>query len=182
MKGFVFTEFLEMVEEAHGYELVDKMLLESHLPSGGNYTSVGTYDHAEMMALVNKLSEHLNVPVSQLLRAYGRYMFSSFKRDYGIFISRSDSAFSLLSSIQQYIHVEVRKLYPDAELPHFTITQSTPGRLIMHYESERKLADFARGLIEGCLAHFGEEAEVAESRVAEDGGNVIFEITKKGEW
>lgn len=179
MKGFVFTEFLEMVEEAHGYELVDKLLLESHLPSGGNYTSVGTYDHAEMIALVTKLSEHLNVPTGQLLRTYGQYMFSSFKRDYGMFINRSDSAFDLLSSIQQYIHVEVRKLYPDAELPHFTITQPAPNRLVMHYESERKLADFAHGLIEGCLAHFGEEAVVTESRRTADGSDVIFEITKK---
>lgn len=179
MKGFVFTEFLEMIEEAHGYELVDRLLLESHLPSGGSYTSVGTYDHAEMIALVHKLSEHLNVPVSQLLRTYGQYMFRSFTRNYGLFINQSGSAFDLLSSIQHYIHVEVRKLYPEAELPHFTIDQPTPDRLIMHYESERRLADFAHGLIEGCLAHYGEEAEITASRLTADGSNVLFEITKK---
>ena len=35
MKGIVFTEFLEMVEEKYGYEVVDQIIEESKLPSGG---------------------------------------------------------------------------------------------------------------------------------------------------
>lgn len=179
MKGLVFTEFLEMVEETYGYELVDEVLTESHLPSGGTYTSVGTYDHREMVALVGKLSEKIQTPVPDLLRLYGQYMFASFKRNYSHFIDRSATAFDLLNSIQHHIHVEVRKLYPEAELPHFTVTQPSEKHLIMHYESERKLADFAQGLIEGCLAHYGEQATVSQSRQrADDGGDVVFDIQK----
>jgi hypothetical protein len=178
MKGIVFTEFLEMVEEAYGYELVDKLLVDSHLPSGGVYTSVGTYDHTEMVTLVQRLSQHLDMPAPELLRHYGRYMFRSFKRNYSPFIDRSDNAFHLLNSIQHYIHVEVRKLYPDAELPHFTVYQHSDSHMTMHYESERKLADFAQGLIEGCLAHFRERATVTQSRREQEGGDVVFEIVK----
>jgi len=54
------------------------------------------------------------------------------------------------------IHVEVRKLYPDAELPTFTCDTSTPGRLTMLYRSSRPFADLAEGLIAGCIAHFCE--------------------------
>jgi hypothetical protein len=178
MKGIVFTEFLEMVEEAYGYDLVDKLLVESQLPSGGIYTSVGTYDHTEMVTLVLKLSAHLEMPAPELLRHYGRYMFRSFKRNYSPFIDRCDNAFDLLNSIQHYIHVEVRKLYPDAELPHFTVTQPAHNHLRMHYESERKLADFAQGLIEGCLAHYRERATVTQTVRELEGGNVIFDIIK----
>jgi hypothetical protein len=178
MKGIVFTEFLEMIEDAYGYELVDKLLVESRLPSGGIYTSVGTYDHTEMVTLVQKLGQHLDMPVADLLRNYGRYMFRSFKRHYGHFIDRCDTAFELLNSVQHYIHVEVRKLYPDAELPHFTITQHSETHLTMHYQSERKLGDFAQGLIEGCLAHYRERATVTQIRRESDGGDVVFEILK----
>lgn len=179
MKGFVFTKFLEMIEEAHGYELVDKLLLESRLPSGGVYTSVGTYSHTEMVTLVHKLSDYLNLPVAQLLRMYGRYVFRSFNQEYHPLISGCGSAFDLLSSIQHHIHVEVRKLYPDAELPHFTITRSADDRLLMHYRSERKLADFAHGLIEGCLLHYGEEADIVASPCTDDNSSVLFVITRK---
>ena len=139
---------------------------------------MGTYDHREMVTLVGKLSEQLQTPVPDLLRLYGRYMFASFKRNYSPFIDRSPNAFDLLNSIQHYIHVEVRKLYPDAELPHFTVTQPADGHMVMHYESDRKLADFAQGLIEGCLAHFGEQATVTQSRRLADGGDVVFDIFK----
>ena len=36
MKGIVFTEFLEMVEERYSAGVVDQLLLEAKLPSGGS--------------------------------------------------------------------------------------------------------------------------------------------------
>lgn len=175
----VFTELLEMIEDKFGYTLVDKLLTESNLPSGGTYTAVGTYDHNEMITLVNGLSRQTGLPVADLLQLYGRYMFRTFTRSYRPFIDRADSAFSLLSSIHHYIHVEVRKLYPDAELPYFSVEQPTSDHLIMYYESERKLGDFAHGLIEGCLAHFGEKATITQSNLADDGSRIRFEIIKE---
>lgn len=178
MKGIVFTELLEMIEHKFGYELVDQLLENNNLPSGGIYTAIGTYDHAEMVTLVTSLSVETNIPIPDLLRSYGQYMFTAFTRSYRPFVERADSAFGLLSSVQHYIHVEVRKLYPDAELPHFVIEQPSENRLLMYYTSERKLADFAHGLIEGCLANFGETATIVKTMLTEDGSQVLFDITK----
>jgi len=179
MKGLVFTEFLEMVETRFGYRLVDRLLTENDLPSGGIYTTVGTYDHTEMLALLNGLSQHTQTPVSDLLRTYGRYLFGKLTKNYRHFMDHADSTFGLLTSIQHHIHVEVRKLYPDAELPQFTIEKSTADQLIMRYESERKLADFAYGLIEGCLDYFGEKAEIMQTNLVADGSVVRFTIVKQ---
>ncbi|GAB3643479.1 heme NO-binding domain-containing protein [Spirosoma arcticum] len=178
MKGIVFTELLEMVENQYGYALVDQLLVESDLPSGGTYTAIGTYDHAEMSTLVHNLSQKTQLPIPDLLRAYGRYMFNSFTQTYRPLVERSTSAFDLLKSVHHYVHVEVRKLYPDAELPHFSVEQPTPTHLIMHYRSERKLADFAHGLIEGCLTHFNETATITKTDKAGDGSYVVFDIVK----
>ena len=178
MKGIVFTELLEMIEDKYGYGLVDQLLTESDLPSGGTYTAIGTYNHAEMITLVQNLSRKTQLPIPDLLRAYGRYMFVSFTRGYRPFIDRVDSAFALLNSVHHYVHVEVRKLYPDAELPHFTVAQPAENHLTMRYESERKLSDFAQGLIEGCLAHFGEKAIITKTNLSDDGSVVLFDIVK----
>lgn len=178
MRGIVFTELLEMIEDEYGYSLVDELLTESNLPSGGTYTAIGTYDHAEMITLVNNLSQKTQLPVPDLLQAYGRYMFASFTRGYRPFVDRVDTAFGLFQSVHHYVHVEVRKLYPDAELPHFTVEQPAPNHLTMRYESERKLADFAHGLIEGCLSHYGETATITKKNLVEDGSVVLFDIVK----
>ncbi|RYF66353.1 MAG: hypothetical protein EOO39_23180 [Cytophagaceae bacterium] len=178
MKGIVFTGLLDMVEERYGYELVDELLTENDLPSGGAYTTIGTYDHAEMVTLVVALQKKTGLPIPDLLRTYGHYTFSSFSRSYQMFINQATSAFELLNSVQHYIHVEVRKLYPDAELPQFIIEKMTNDTMVMRYESERKMADFAYGMIEGCLDHFGEKATISMNDLSGDGSSVAFTIQK----
>ncbi len=179
MKGIVFTGLLDMVEEQYGYGLVDELLTENDLPSGGIYTTIGTYDHAEMVTLVRALQQKTGIPIPDLLRVYGHYTFRSFSRSYRMFIDQARSAFELLNSVQHYIHVEVRKLYPDAELPQFIIDKLTDETMIMRYESERKMADFAYGMIEGCLDHFQEKATIRMADLSGDGSRVEFTIQKE---
>ena len=45
MKGIVFTEFLEMVEDKFSADMVDDIIDDCDLASGGAYTAVGTYPH-----------------------------------------------------------------------------------------------------------------------------------------
>jgi len=178
MKGIIFTEFLEMVESLFGYQTVDTLLTISDLPSKGIYTSVGTYSHQEIVSLVGNLGKMTRIPSSELLRAFGKYLFGSFTKSYPHFIEKTPDAFTLLGSIHNYIHVEVRKLYPDAELPHFSIEYPQPNILIMIYTSSRKMVDLAFGLIEGTLEFFNEEAQIDLQLLKEDGSSVKFIITK----
>ena len=67
MKGIVFTEFIEMVEQTFGYEMVDDLIESNDLPSGGSYTTIGTYEHGEMISLVTTLSQRTKAPVPDLL-------------------------------------------------------------------------------------------------------------------
>ena len=174
MKGIVFSEFLEMVEERFGYELVDTLLVESELSSKGVYTTVGTYDFGEMVVLVKGLSKHTGLEISVLLKEYGFHFFSVIEKSYPHFLDRTKTAFQFLASIENHIHVEVQKLYPEAELPTFDTNLFSPGHLEMIYRSERSMADFAEGLIVKSLDFFGEEAEIVRENLAEDGSVVKF--------
>ncbi|MEM6261707.1 MAG: heme NO-binding domain-containing protein [Bacteroidota bacterium] len=179
MKGMVFTEFLEMVEDRFGFEVADKIVENATLDSKGVYSAVGTYDHQEMVNLVVELSKETQVQVPDLLYVYGKHLFERFSEGYSVFFKNMQGgAFGFLKGIDNYIHVEVRKLYPDAELPGFDISQPDDRTLEMVYSSERKLGDFALGLIDGCLQHFDESASVARENIREDGSKVKFTITK----
>ena len=178
MKGIVFTKFLEMVEQTNGYDQVDSLLLTTDLPSGGTYTAAGTYDHQEMVGLVANLSQATHRSASDILREYGRYLFQTFVSTYHPFLEVAPDAFTFLSSVDAYIHVEVKKLYPEAELPTFTITQLDGSTLQMIYQSSRKMADLAYGLIEGTLAYYGEIARIEQQALSPDGSRVKFLIIK----
>lgn len=154
MKGIIFVELLAMAEEMLGEEVVDNVIAATDLPSGGAYTTVGQYPCAELMAIVGGLSKVSNVAPAELQRLFGHWMMKSFAVHYGDFFQRNGGALDMLQSIENQIHIEVKKLYPEAELPSFDTDRTGPDALNMVYKSPRPLSHFCHGLIEGCLAHY----------------------------
>jgi len=143
-------------------ELFDAVSLES----GGAYTSVGTYDHGELIALVVELSRRTGVAVPALVHAFGKHLLKEFVARFPAFFE-VEHAFHFLEQVDSYIHVEVRKLYPDAELPRFTTERIGDNQLAMVYISERPFEDLAHGLIEGAFEHFGEAIEIERQSTAD---------------
>ncbi len=180
MKGMVFTEFLEMVEAKFSPELADQIIEESELPSGGVYTAVGTYHHSEMIQLVTKLSENVDIGVADLLRSFGTYLFGRFAAGHPQFFADANGAFDFLGKVDGYIHVEVRKLYADAQLPSIQYEAPTPDSLQVTYRSTRPLANLAEGLIQGCIAYFDESIELEMHDLSDGAGLAArFELRKK---
>ena len=172
MKGIVFTEFLDMVDDTFGPVVTDTIINEAALPSGGAYTAVGTYSCEEMVALVRELERRTGNNMPDLLKAYGRHLFGRFVVRYPELFADYHDSFSMLESIDATIHMEVRKLYPDAELPRFECTRQGPDRMTMIYRSLRPFADLAHGLIEGCAKHFGESLSIERQDGKEEQLNV----------
>lgn len=158
--------------------MVDRILLACDLPSRGIYTTVGTYDHSEMTQLLTTLSRETNVPVPAILYNFGVYLFPPLYGAYGHLFSGINNAFDLLTRIDSHIHMEVTKLYPDAELPKFDTSIIDKNTVEMIYQSQRKMADFAEGLIHGVLDYFGESATVIRENLADDGTVVRFLVQK----
>lgn len=160
MKGIVFTEFIELVEQRFSAPLAYRLLDECELPSGGAYTAVGTYDHRELVSLVSKLSEISGLPLGTLMTIFTEHLFDRFLVLYPVFFEGVHSALDFLAQVEDFIHPEVLKLYPDAELPRFEIQRPDRVTLVMTYHSTRHLGDFAQGLIEACIKHFNETIQI----------------------
>ncbi|NNG08651.1 MAG: heme NO-binding domain-containing protein [Arenibacter sp.] len=180
MKGIVFTEFLEMVESKFGLEVVDEIIEKSSLESEGIYTSVGTYEFNEMVNLITNLSNTVKIDATTLLHTFGYYLFSSLGKAHPEVIKSYSNPLGLLYSIEDHIHVHVKKLYPDAELPTFKILEKTEYSISMIYASSRGLYSLAHGLIEKCFEHFNSSAIVSYELLNEDGTEVKFDIVQNG--
>lgn len=180
MKGIVFTEFLEFVEDQMGADMVDDIIDDCDLSTGGAYTAVGTYPFSEMADLLGALVKRSGAEPSDLLRGFGHKLCGTFTQGYGQYFDAAGSLFGLLASIDDHIHVEVRKLYPDAELPSMRISERTSARLLLDYRSERGLEALAEGLIQATSIHYGEPIEVAMARMSDANGEFVrFTIDRK---
>ncbi|ULC60358.1 heme NO-binding domain-containing protein [Flaviramulus sp. BrNp1-15] len=178
MKGIVFTEFLDLVEDKFGLEMVDKIINASKLESGGVYTSVGTYRFSEMLQLLQHLSENTGISIDDLLLVYSEHFFSVLEQSYPDLMATYKDPIEMLSSIEDHIHIEVRKIYPDAELPTFEIVEKTDNSLIMIYKSSRAMHHFGLGLMNKTFEHFNSTATIELEKIKEDGTEVRFVINK----
>ncbi|MDF3131046.1 heme NO-binding domain-containing protein [Kiritimatiellaeota bacterium B1221] len=178
MKGIVFVEFGRMVSLKFSEEMLDDLLDHCDLASGGAYTSVGTYDHEELVALVSELSRRTEIPVPGLIKAFGAYLFERFLIHYP-YVKVEDNCFSFLASVENTIHVEVKKLYPSAQLPHFEINRPDEKTLTMVYRSDRHFGDLAEGLIEQCILHYGEDITLTREDIDTPDQPVRFILHKK---
>lgn len=174
MMGMVFTEFLELVEEKFSPETADRVIQAAKTSTGGAYTSVGKYDHAEMVRMVQALSKETKIPVPDLLKVFGHHLANRFSALYADFFAAQPSLFEFLSSIDGKIHVEVKKLYPHAELPSIETVERTTDSHVMVYRSNRHMQDLALGLIEGAASHYGQRIQIEQS--ANAGGGTRFAI------
>ena len=178
MKGIVFTEFLDLVENKFGLVVVDEIIQKSNLPSQGIYTAVGTYAFSEMLSLLKHLSEHTNLSIDNLLLVYSEHFFNVLVESYPELINTYKDPIEMLSSIENHIHIEVRKIYPDAELPTFEILEKKKDSLIMIYKSSRAMYYFGLGLMNKTFEHFNSSANIVMEKLKEDGTEVKFIINK----
>lgn len=178
MKGLVFTEFMNLVETKFGEDMMDDLIDTTDPKSGGAYTAVGTYSHTELVDMVVVLSERVDLPVPALVNAFGHHLAEVFSTKFTSFFDEASSTIEFLKSIDNHIHVEVAKLYPDAELPEFTFDESNSEQFLLNYRSTRGFADLAEGLIEGTAKYYGEDITISrEDSIDGDFHQAQFVIT-----
>ena len=167
MKGVVFNLLSDMVEEKFGLEVWDQLLMDTG--HDGVFVASETYADTCLFSLIGRASEVSGIPSNDLIRAFGEYMFPRFHSDNPEFFSAEMTLKEFLLTVDRVIHVEVRKLHPDANLPPFEYIDQSDSELTMLYKSPRKLCKLAEGLISGAANHFGESYTLDHSRCLHNG-------------
>ncbi len=179
MKGVVFTEFLDFTAALHGPDMVDDIIDDARLPNDGAYTSVGTYPFTEMQRLVTALTVRSKQPLSDLMSAFGVHLCRRFAIRYPEFFHSQSNLFDFVESVDRHIHVEVHKLYPDAELPRFSTQARDASTLVIDYRGCRPLEALAGGMIKAAAAHYGEVVTVERTRLQIEVGDAVrFTVTR----
>lgn len=178
MKGLVFTTFYAHCEATYGADLLDDIIDDAALPGDGAYTSVGTYPFDQMVALVTALARRTGKSLPAVLEEFGESCFARWV-SYVPAHFEDKTLFDILANVDNFHETEIRKLYPDAELPSFKVESREGKTLVMGYYSCKPLADLAAGVIKGAAAHLGEEISIRHRPVTDvNGPHVRFEICR----
>jgi hypothetical protein len=117
MKGIIFNLVEEVVTEQHGPDTWDALLDAAGLD--GSYTSLGNYPDGDLFALVGAASTALGIEAGAVVRSLGEGAIPLLADRFPEFFKPHDNTTSFLLTLNDIIHAEVRKLYPDADLPEF---------------------------------------------------------------
>ncbi|MBU1667462.1 heme NO-binding domain-containing protein [bacterium] len=176
MRGLIFTELFELVEDRFGYELLDDIIVEANLPNDGAYASTGNYPFSELQTIIVKLHEHTNIPIETLLQVFGEYLFTKLFETHPQF-DGAKRIIDFLENVETYIHIEVKKLYPDAELPKFDIVAKDENSFTFYYISSKQLHHLAKGLILGASKYFNQPVTI-NMKVEEENKRTLFSVTQ----
>jgi hypothetical protein len=167
VKGIIFNLLEEVITAEHGADAWDDLL--DAAGSDGVYTALGNYEDDELVALLAQLPAAFGVGIDEHLRWFGRSAMPRLAERYATFFDHHESTASFLRSINDVIHSEVRKLYPDADVPTFDFDPvpgigAPEGAVVMGYSSARRLCALAEGFIEGAASQYRERAIVEQPR------------------
>lgn len=169
MKGIIFNLLEDVVVNSHGGRAWDELLDQAGLD--GVYTSLGSYDDAEMMRLVSAAGTELSVSDDEVLRWFGRQAIPGMVNRWPDFFAAHQKTIPFLRTLNSVIHPEVRKLYSGAYCPHFDFSLPADGSLLIGYRSPRQLCGLAHGFILGAGDHYGETVTVEHLECMHDGAD-----------
>lgn len=175
MKGIVFNLLEDAVAGAYGDAAWDRFLDEAGLD--GAYTSLGSYDDAEIFALVRVAARTLGMPEDDVLRWFGQQAMPLLARRFPAFFANHADTRAFLLTLNGIIHPEVCKLYPGASTPLFDFDTSLADVLRIGYDSPRRLCALAEGFMLGAASHFGERVEIGQSECMHHGAaRCVFDV------
>jgi hypothetical protein len=105
-----------------------------------------------MVALITALVSRSGLKMPTLLEQFGEFCFGRWVHKFPELFKNRD-LFDVLANINDFHESEVRKLYPDAELPSFEVVGRGADQLVLDYRSCKPLADLAVGVIRGAGKH-----------------------------
>jgi hypothetical protein len=155
MKGVIFNLLEDFVTTTWGEVAYEDILGRCPVHARGPHVGPSTYPDADLMAIVAGACARLGVTTDQALQAFGAFAATPLIGKLPRELVPFDHPRDLLLAVDDVIHVEVRKLFRDAEPPRITCRDDgDPTRLTLYYASRRQLCPLLLGLLDGTARHY----------------------------
>lgn len=155
MKGIIFNLLEDFIVDGWGEERFERIMTGCPLHTKTAFVGPGTYPDSDLFAIVERTTAELGIDTPTALRAFGRYAMPKLAGRFDVFVRDHQHPKGFLRTLDGVIHVEVRKLFANAEPPRIWFEDPAPDQLLLHYHSKRKLCALFEGLLDGTADYFG---------------------------
>ena len=166
MKGVIFNVVEEVIHELFDADTWDDLLDAAELD--GAYTALGNYADTELLGIVAAACQATGMSADEVLRTVGHYALPKLAARVPDSLTDAPDAFSFIRKVNDIIHPEVLKIYPDSIPPAFAFEDHADG-LVVQYRSVRHLPALAEGLLSGMSLLFDEEISVTAIEPGSEG-------------
>jgi len=169
MKGVIFNITENFIVDKFGEDTYDEIINSCSLITKEPFVGPGTYPDSDLIQIIQKASQILGIGMDDFFKQLGQYAFLQLAKILPDYVTPYHHPKDFLKTVGDIIHVEVRKLYKDAELPVFKYQEPSPSELIITYYSERKMYAFMEGLINGVAEYFKHPISQSHTIYTKDG-------------
>lgn len=160
MKGVIFNVVEEVVHDLFDADTWDDLLDVAEVD--GAYTALGDYADTELLAIVSAACAATGNSAEEVLRLVGHHALPKLAARVPESIVDAPDAIAFIRKVNDIIHPEVLKIYPDSIPPAFEF-EDHPDGLIVTYRSKRNLPALAEGLLSGVSLLFEEDVAVTST-------------------
>jgi len=171
MKGVIFNLLESFISEGWGADVYEEIFSACPLHTKEPFVGPGTYPDADLLAIVAKTCERLGVSPADALHAFGKFCFPKLAARVPQLLAGHTHPKTFLKSIDNVIHVEVKKLFKDAVTPRITYVDPGPGKIVLRYESRRQVCALMTGLLAGSGDYFSTPLSWHETQCTHTGAD-----------
>lgn len=171
MKGVIFNILEEFIIAHSSEDVYEEIFAMCPLKSSDGHVAPGTYPDSDLNAIVAAACERLGLEPDTAILLFGEFLFTGLAQRYPHFLVDRTDPFDFLSTVNDVIHVEVRKLMQGTHLPQIECYQHDDGSMTIHYRSKRQLCVLLHGLLIGVGKHFSVDFSISENQCMHNGAD-----------
>ncbi|WP_070001195.1 heme NO-binding domain-containing protein [Cellulosilyticum sp. I15G10I2] len=160
MKGTVVSTWMKTCKKLYGDSIIQKAMSSVGWDQNKIFSPIENVDDDTVKNVIKRISEQINVPVSELWKIIGKDNILAFHADFPSFF-KQPNMYSFLRSLFD-IHVMMTKKFSGAKPPLVSIKPISSTEAVFTYQSQRGMFDYFYGLLEGCIEFFNEKVQVEE--------------------
>jgi len=177
MKGVIFNVVEEVIGDLFDADTWDDLLDGAEVD--GAYTALGDYADTELLAIVSAACRATGLSAEEVLRTVGHHALPKLASRVPQSLVDAPDALSFIRKVNDIIHPEVLKIYPDSIPPAFEF-EDRDGGLVVRYRSARNLPALAEGLLSGVSLLFEDEDVTVTALEPSDNAEPRFLVTTSG--
>lgn len=177
MHGIVFSLLKSYVGSRHGADAWFTVLKEAG-HEGAMFLPTNIYPDEQMRDLVGAASRVTKTPPDAVLEDFGKFIAPHLQGMYGFLIKPTWRTRELLLNVEDTIHRVVRLKNPGAAPPELRFSEAGPDTLRFEYNSARRMAALAIGIMKGVAESYGEAIEIDHQKTADGSSLMMVKIRK----